>query len=91
MGVSKDSIKTHINFKEKFNLPFILLSDPKREVHEQFGVLKPKKMFGKDVLGTIRSTFVFDKEGNLIKEFRNVKAKDNPQEVLEYIKESNLA
>lgn len=86
LGVSKDSIKSHLKFKEKENIPFDLLSDPDKIAHEDYGVLKPAKMYGKDVIKTIRSTFVFDKEGNLIKEYRDVKAKDHALEVLEYIK-----
>jgi len=86
LGISKDSIKSHNKFKEKLNLPFELLSDPNREIHKSYNVLKPKKMFGKEVIGTVRSTFIIDKEGILIKEFRNVKAKGHGEEVLEYIK-----
>nr|WP_083529009.1 peroxiredoxin [Anaerosphaera aminiphila] len=86
LGISKDSIKSHLKFKEKENIPFDLLSDSDKIVHENYGVLKPAKMYGKDVIKTIRSTFVFDKEGNLIKEYRDVKAKDHALEVLEYIK-----
>lgn len=86
VGTSKDTIKSHLRFKEKENIPFDLLSDTDRIVHEQYGVLKPAKMYGKDVIKTIRSTFVFDKEGNLIKEFRDVKARDHADEVLQFIK-----
>ncbi|WP_138158987.1 peroxiredoxin [Peptoniphilus catoniae] len=86
VGISKDTIGSHIKFKEKQNLPFELLSDPEREVHENYEVLKPAKMYGKDVIKTIRSTFVFDKDSNLIKEFRKVDGKTHPKEVLEYLK-----
>ena len=86
VGISKDTVKSHIKFKEKLNLPFELLADPEREVHKDFDVLKAGKMYGKDVIRTIRSTFIFDKEGKLVKEFRDVKAKAHPEEVLEYLK-----
>ena len=86
VGISKDTVKSHIKFKEKLNLPFELLADPEREVHMEFDVLKAGKMYGKDVIRTIRSTFIFDKEGKLVKEFRDVKAKTHPEEVLEYLK-----
>ncbi|RVU55189.1 peroxiredoxin [Anaerosphaera multitolerans] len=86
VGISKDSIASHNRFKEKENIPFELLSDTEREVHNNFEVLKPAKMYGKDVIKTVRSTFIFDKEGNLIKEYRDVKARDHALEVLEFIK-----
>lgn len=86
VGISKDTVKTHQNFIAKQNIPFQLLADPTREVHEQYGVLKPAKMYGKDVIKTVRSTFLFDREGNLIKEYRDVKAPGHAQEVLEYVK-----
>lgn len=86
VGISKDTIKSHLRFKEKENIPFDLLADPERVVHKQYEVLKVAKMYGKDVIKTIRSTFVFDKDGNLIKEFRDVKPSNHAEEVLEYIK-----
>ncbi|MDO5041596.1 MAG: peroxiredoxin [Peptoniphilus sp.] len=86
VGISKDTIKSHLKFKEKQNLPFELLADPDREVHKNFDVLKNGKMYGKDVIKTVRSTFVFDKDSNLVKEFRAVNGRENPQEVLDFIK-----
>lgn len=86
VGISKDTVRSHLRFKEKENLPFELLADPERVVHKQYDVLKAAKMYGKDVIKTIRSTFVFDKDGNLIKEFRDVKSSGHAEEVLEYIK-----
>ncbi len=62
VGISRDSIKSHENFKAKFTLPFALLSDVEEEVCEQFGVIKLKNMYGKQVRGIERSTFVFDKK-----------------------------
>lgn len=90
IGISKDSQESHQKFKRKNELNFILLTDDTGEVLEKYGVLKNKKMFGKEVLGIERSTFVFNKFGELVKEFRNVKPGPHPQEVLEFIKE-NLA
>ncbi|WP_026476163.1 thioredoxin-dependent thiol peroxidase [Alkaliphilus transvaalensis] len=89
LGISKDSLKSHIKFKEKLNLPFELLSDEERVVHELYGVLKPKKMFGKDVIGTVRSTFIIDKNGKLVKEFRNVKTTGHAEEILQFLTEKN--
>ena len=86
VGISKDTVRSHLRFKEKENIPFELLADPERVVHKQYDVLKAAKMYGKDVIKTIRSTFVFDKDGNLIKEFRDVKSSGHAEEVLEYIK-----
>lgn len=86
VGISKDTVKSHLRFKEKENIPFELLADPEREIHKEYNVLKPAKMYGKDVIKTIRSTFVFDKDSNLIKEFRDVKSSGHAQEVLEFVK-----
>lgn len=86
LGISKDSLKSHQKFRDKHNLPFLLLSDETCEVHDMFDVRKKKTMFGKEYLGVVRSTFVFDTEGNLIKEFRNVKASGHAKDVLEFVK-----
>ena len=85
MGISRDSLKSHAKFRDKYNLPFLLLSDETEEVHKLFDVMRIKKMYGKEYLGVERSTFVFDKEGTLIKEFRDVKAKGHAKEVLDFI------
>lgn len=86
LGVSRDSVKSHCGFIEKESLNFRLLSDKEKVYHTAFGLLKPKKMYGKDVIGVVRSTFVFDESGNLIQSFRDVVAKQDPYEVLDYIK-----
>ena len=86
VGVSKDTVRTHENFAKKYELPFELLSDPDRVVLEQYDLIKLKKMYGKEVRGTVRSTFIFDENSNLIKEFRDVKAAGHAEEVLEYLK-----
>ncbi|MDO5027993.1 MAG: peroxiredoxin [Bacillota bacterium] len=86
VGVSRDSAKSHDNFSKKHNIPFELLVDKDRQLADQYGILKPGKMYGKDVIRTIRSTFVFDEDSNLIKEFRDVKPLGHAQEVLDFIK-----
>ena len=65
VGVSKDSVKSHKNFKEKYDLPFTLLSDTSTEMLQAFGAWGEKKMYGKTVMGTIRKTFIFDEDGIL--------------------------
>lgn len=85
IGISRDSLKSHAKFREKQSLPFLLISDEEETAHKLFDVMKPKKMYGKEYMGVERSTFVFNKEGELAKEFRNVKAKGHAQEVLRFI------
>ena len=85
VGISRDSLKSHENFKAKFTLPFALLSDSDETVSELFGVIKLKKMYGKEVRGIDRSTFVFDKDGVLRHEWRGVKADGHAKEVLDFI------
>ena len=82
LGISKDNLNSHNKFIEKFNLPFILLSDEDKVVCNLYDVIKEKNMYGKKVLGIERSTFIIDEEGNLIKEFRKVKVKGHIEEVL---------
>ena len=86
VGISRDSIKSHENFKAKFTLPFALLSDAEETVCQQFGVIKLKNMYGKQVRGIERSTFVLDAQGILRREWRGVKIPGHVQEVLEYVK-----
>ncbi|MEG0129688.1 peroxiredoxin [Clostridium sp.] len=86
LGISRDSLKSHAKFREKNELPYILLSDEDKEVHNMFEVMKMKKVCGKESLGVERSTFVFNENGELVKEFRKVKSKGHAQEVLDYIK-----
>lgn len=86
LGVSKDKIGSHQKFIDKYGLNFDLLADPEREVHKLYGVIKEKSMFGKTSLGTSRDTFIIDEEGNIKEVFKAVKAKDNPLEVLDYLK-----
>lgn len=85
-GASLDSMKRHDNFKTKQNFSFDLISDPEAEFCKFFGVYQLKKNFGKEYMGIVRSTFLFDPEGILIHEWKNVKVKDHAQEVLNTIK-----
>ena len=85
LGVSRDSIRSHENFKLKQNLPFDLLSDSEELLCQQFSVIKEKKLYGKPVRGIERSTFVIDGQGVLRKEWRGVKAPGHAQEVLDFI------
>ena len=86
IGVSKDSVKSHCNFIEKQNLDLLLLSDPDAELIQAFDVWKEKQMYGKTYMGIERSTFVLDETGTIIKAYRNVKAKNHAETVLEDLK-----
>lgn len=83
LGVSKDSAKSHKNFEEKYSLPFTLLSDPDHTVLELYGAWGEKKNYGKVSMGTIRTTYLIDEEGIIVKAMTKVKAADNPQQMLE--------
>jgi peroxiredoxin Q/BCP len=85
VGISRDSIKSHENFKTKMGFPFELLSDADETVCKLFGVIKMKNMYGKQVRGIERSTFVFDTNGVLQREWRGVKIPGHVQEVLEFV------
>ena len=85
IGVSPDSIKSHLKFKEKQSLNFILLSDPEHKLAEAFNVWVEKSMYGRKYMGIERSTFVLDKNLNIIKEWRKVKVKGHVDEVIEYL------
>lgn len=82
LGISADSVKSHAKFKTKFDLPFHLLSDPEKKVIQGFGAWGIKKMYGKEYEGIIRSTFVLDGEGTVIKAFPKVKPADHAAEIL---------
>lgn len=87
LGISPDPIERHQKFKEKHNLPFLLLVDEDHQVAEAYDVWKLKKNFGKEYMGIERSTFILDKEGKLVKEWRKVKVKGHVEEALRYIRE----
>ena len=82
VGISRDSIASHEKFKTKFSVPFALLSDAEEKVCTQFGVIKQKQLYGKEVRSIERSTFVLDKQGNIRQEWRGLKADGHAQEVL---------
>ena len=85
IGVSPDSIKSHLKFKEKQSLNFILLSDPEHKLAEAFNVWAEKSMYGRKYMGIERSTFVLDENLNVIKEWRKVKVKGHVDEVIDYL------
>ncbi len=85
VGISRDSIKSHENFKAKFDLPFDLLSDADETACNLFGVMKQKMMYGNQVRGIERSTFVLDNKGIIRKEWRGLKADGHAQEVLSFV------
>lgn len=82
IGVSPDSIKSHIKFKEKQNLNFTLISDTDHKLAEQFGAWGEKSMYGRKYFGIIRSTFILNERGEIEKEWRKVKVKGHVEEVL---------
>lgn len=82
IAVSRDSVKSHQNFAKKYQLPFLLLADPQKEVHQLYQVLKPKKMFGKEVVGTIRTTLLIDEKGIIRHIASGVNAQENAQDSL---------
>jgi peroxiredoxin Q/BCP len=86
IGMSADSRKSHTSFKNKFNLPFHLLSDPDKKVLELYEAIGEKKMYGKTYQGILRSTYIIDEEGTIIKAYPKVKPDDHAAEVLEALK-----
>ena len=87
LGISRESIKSHENFKSKQDFPFELLSDPDEEVCKAFDVMKLKSMYGREYIGVDRSTFLVNSAGKIIKEWRGVKVKGHALEVLNAVKE----
>jgi peroxiredoxin Q/BCP len=87
IGVSTDPVKRHEKFIEKYNLPFILLPDEDHAISELYGVWKQKSMYGKTYMGIERSSFVIDKDGRLIQEWRKIKVAGHISNVLTYIQE----
>ena len=82
LGVSKDSVASHKRFEEKFGLPFTLLSDPEKEVIQAYDVWKEKKLYGKVSFGVVRTTYLIDGDGIIVRAFDKVKAADNPRQML---------
>ena len=85
IGVSKDSVASHQRFAEKYNLPFILLSDPELQAIQAYGVWQEKKNYGKVSMGVVRTTYVIDPEGRIERVFPKVKPDTNAAEILEYL------
>jgi peroxiredoxin Q/BCP len=85
LGVSRDSVASHKKFEQKYSLPFTLLSDEDRKVIEAYGVWQEKKLYGKTTMGVVRSTYLIDEEGTIVKAMGKVKAADNPQQMLDEI------
>ena len=82
VGVSKDTVASHKRFEERYGLPFTLLSDPEHEVIEAYDVWKEKKRYGKVSFGIVRSTYLIDEEGRIVSAHGNVRAADNPAQML---------
>lgn len=85
IGVSKDSVASHLKFAQKHNLPFILLSDTELEAIQAYGVWQEKKLYGKISMGVVRSTFIIDEQGNIEKIMPKVKPDTNAAEILAYL------
>ena len=85
IGVSKDSVASHKKFQEKYNLPFTLLSDTELKVIQAYDVWQEKNMYGKKTMGVVRSTYLIDEKGVIVKAFGKVKAAENPQQMLEVL------
>ena len=82
IGISKDSVASHEKFAEKYNLPFILLSDPELHAIQAYGVWQEKKLYGKTSMGVVRTTFIIDEQGKIMKVMPKVKPDTNAAEVL---------
>ncbi|ASS67037.1 MULTISPECIES: peroxiredoxin [unclassified Paenibacillus] len=82
LGISPDPVKSHHRFRDKHGLPFPLLSDPEHAACEAYGVWQLKKLYGREYMGVVRSTFLIDEEGRLVKEWRGVKVKGHAADVL---------
>jgi len=85
IGISKDSVKSHLNFAHKYNLPFILLSDSGGKVCELYGVWKEKKLYGRTYMGIERTTFLINQDGFITKIFPRVKVKGHVEEIVKYL------
>ena len=88
MGISPDTPKAQKKFQEKFDLPFMLLADTDKKVADAFGVLQEKNMYGKKVMGIVRTTFIIGPDGKIQHIFPKVKAEGHAEEVLAYLKDA---
>ena len=89
IGISKDSMKSHQNFANKYELPFILLSDPELQAIQAYDVWKEKKLYGKVSMGVVRTTYVIDEEGVIEHVMPKVKPDTNAEDVLAYLNQAN--
>lgn len=87
LGVSKDSVASHKRFEEKYGLPFTLLSDPELSVIKAYGVWQEKKLYGKVSMGVVRTTYLIDEQGMIVKALSKVKAAENPAQMLNALEE----
>lgn len=85
IGISKDSVASHLKFAQKHDLPFILLSDPELQAIGAYGVWREKKLYGKVSMGVVRTTFIIDEQGNIEKVMPKVKPDTNAEEILAYL------
>ena len=85
IGVSKDSVASHLKFAQKYELPFLLLSDPERQAIEAYGVWQEKKLYGKVSMGVVRTTYLIDEQGVIEKVMPKVKPDTNAEEILAYL------
>ncbi len=85
LGISKDSVASHKKFSEKYGFPFTILSDTEKEVIQAYDVWKEKKLYGKVSMGVVRTTYLIDENGVIIKAVDKVKAADNPMQMLELL------
>lgn len=85
IGISKDSVASHVKFAEKYGLPFILLSDPELKVIQAYGVWKEKTLYGKTSFGVVRTTYIIDEQGNIQAVMPKVKPDTNAAEILEML------
>lgn len=85
LGVSRDSVASHKRFEEKYGLPFPLLSDPEKRVIQAYGVWQEKKNYGKVTMGVVRTTYLIDEDGIIVKAFSAVKAAENPAQMLSQV------
>lgn len=85
LGVSKDSVASHKKFEEKYGLPFTLLSDPELAAIQAYDVWQEKNMYGKKTMGVVRTTYLIDEEGVIVKALGKVKAAENPAQMLELL------
>ena len=90
IGISKDTAAAHKRFEEKYNLPFILLADPDKEAIQAYDVWKEKNMYGKATIGVVRTTYLIDENGIILKAYTKVNAAENPRQMLDEIQGLSL-